>query len=79
MHFIKDLGEVFRMNNLSVLNLKEVLTTMPIHVDEYFSTFITLQSFRLWKARIIPASDQVKNRFIREVIRLIIHLNVFTI
>jgi hypothetical protein len=34
VHFIKDLGEVLGMDDFSVLNFKEVLSTMAIHVDE---------------------------------------------
>lgn len=34
VHFIKDLGEVLGMDDLRVLNFKEVLSTMAIHVDK---------------------------------------------
>ena len=56
VHFIEDLGEVFRMNDLRVLDFKEVLSAMPIHVDKQFSALIPLQPFRLWESRIVPTS-----------------------
>lgn len=35
LHFIEDLGEVFAVDNLSVLDLEKVLPAMAIHVYEH--------------------------------------------
>lgn len=59
VHFIENFGEIFRMNDLCVLDLEKVLSAMTIHINEEFSALITLQSLRLRESRIVPTPYKI--------------------
>jgi hypothetical protein len=45
------------MNDFGVLDFKEILSAMPVHVDKYFGFFVALDSLGHGKFFIVSASD----------------------
>ena len=76
IHFMKDLGEVFTMHDLSVLDLEEVLSSMPIHVNEDFGLLVPLQLLRCGEVSFVPTSNQIQDVIVSEIFTLIIDLDV---
>ena len=79
IHFVEHLGEVSRLNQFGVLNLKKVLSAVTVEINEYFCLGSRLQLLRLRKILIIPPPHHIQNRLITQILRLVIDLDVLTV
>ena len=77
MHFIQSLCQVFRVNEISVLNLEEVLSSMPIPVHENSRVSVRLQALRLWEVLVVATPHHVQNGIRCQILCFIVDFNIF--
>lgn len=57
MHLIKNLGEILTVDDLCILDLEEVLSSMTVHVYKHLRA--AAYFFRLWEVSFVAPADGV--------------------
>jgi hypothetical protein len=79
VHFVKNLSEVLRVHDLSVLYFEKVLAAVPIHVNKQLCLLICLYSLGLWKVFVVSPTYQVEYGLVCKIIRFVVDLDIFTV